>query len=263
MRQVLIATLQPSQDASGTPISSQLFLTSPSGSYAAYVVRQETVKSLGHDYCYIQVQGSGDSGNSFTSSASASASASTSIDSNSHGSWQFGCAAITGSDACRLVFSGSGLGVFGGAGLIWGAGPRGGHATALALLDSGDLEMTDQGGAVVWKASEAQATGDNQSCGDHPSSGGFSGTGQNQGDSQQGNGYQHQYGANHPRQQGMDQPLSGFDKPFSNGLDQPFGASEQQGFGDNNVPFENGVSEISLKLGFILACLIANLNFLL
>lgn len=260
--QLLLASLQPSTEATSTSpgsISSQLFLTSPSGSSTVYLVRPvNSASSGGHDYCYIQVQGGG------------------SI------VWKSACASISQANTCSLVFSGSGLEIFDGSQSSWRTNVNGGHnrnPETLLLLDGGDLRIRDQRGRVMWMASESQAV--DQNCGsfgtprenfafsplgspshkDEPESLSSSSSSssssleqsldQNGEESEMGynNNYQQQQETmNYPQQQMINRPsLAGFN--------QPFGASTQEGLEDNG-PFENGVSEKRLRIGVFLGSLI-------
>ncbi|XP_048131240.1 uncharacterized protein LOC125313942 [Rhodamnia argentea] len=255
--QLLLASLQPSTEATSTSpgsISSQLFLTSPSGISAAYLVRPVNSASAGgHDYCYIQIQGGGSA------------------------VWKSTCASVSQANSCSLVFSGSGLEIFDGSRSSWRTNVDGGHRhnpETLLLLDGGDLQIRDQSGRIVWMASGSQAV--DQNCGsfgtprenfasppfgspsykgepESLSSSSSSSLGQsldhNGEESEMGydNNYQQQQETmNYPQQQS----LSGFNQPFST-LNQPFGASNQEGLVDNG-PFENGVSERRLMISFVL-----------
>lgn len=144
--QLLLASLQPSTEATSTSpgsISSQLFLTSPSGSSAAYLIRPvNSASSGGHDYCYIQVQG------------------------GSAAVWKSTCASVSQANTCSLVFSGSGLEILDGSRSSWRTNVDGGHLRnpeTLLLLDGGDLQIRDQSGRIVWMASGSQAV--DRNCG--------------------------------------------------------------------------------------------------
>ncbi|KAK7839593.1 hypothetical protein CFP56_017884 [Quercus suber] len=57
-KQEVLASLQRSHETTPTSSSSQLFLTSPSGQYAVYLLRETSngAGGFGSDFCYIQVQ---------------------------------------------------------------------------------------------------------------------------------------------------------------------------------------------------------------
>ncbi|KAK3424931.1 hypothetical protein EUGRSUZ_F01669 [Eucalyptus grandis] len=273
--QLLLASLQPSTGTTSTSpgsISSQLFLTSPSGSSAAYLVRPvNSASSSDNDYCYIQVQGGGSA------------------------VWKSTCASVSQANTCSLVLSGSGLEIFDGSQSSWRTNVNGGHRRnpeTLLLLDGGDLHIRDQSGRIVWTASESQAVG--QTCGSFgtprenfafspfgspsyedkpeslPSSSSSSSSPLRQSLDQIGeesemgynNNYQQQQETmNYPQQQMPNRPsLTGFNQPFST-QNQPFGASNQDGLADNG-PFENGVSEKRLRISVVLGSLFTLLGCL-
>nr|CAN68078.1 hypothetical protein VITISV_016832 [Vitis vinifera] len=61
-KQQVLASLPPSHETTQLSGSSQLFLTSPSGRYEAFLLRRETsfgAGGFGNDFCYIQVQEGG------------------------------------------------------------------------------------------------------------------------------------------------------------------------------------------------------------
>ncbi|XP_062213500.1 uncharacterized protein LOC133914408 [Phragmites australis] len=120
-----------------------LFLTSPSGKYAAYFMRSQTTPGaggLGADFCYVEVLDTttpGPEGRSV---------------------WESECLAVSTVNTCALVFSWNGLEVFDGSTSVWHT-----HDTqsddhnfleTLQLVDEGDMRILDKGGELAWKASD-------------------------------------------------------------------------------------------------------------
>ncbi|KAM3229791.1 hypothetical protein ACQJBY_060550 [Aegilops geniculata] len=120
-----------------------LFLTSPSGKYAAYFMRSQTAPGaggLGADFCYVEV-----------------------LDTTAPGAegrsvWESECLAVSTVNTCALVFSWKGLEVFDGSNSVWHT-----HDTesddnnflkTLQLVDEGDMRILDKGGELAWKASD-------------------------------------------------------------------------------------------------------------
>ncbi|CAL5087140.1 unnamed protein product [Urochloa decumbens] len=141
--QQVIATVAPAivPDIDGQ--SAQPFLTSPSGSYAAYLRRAvDAAAGLGGDACYVQVQqaGGGDGGSL----------------------WESDCTPVGGADACDLAFSPVGLELFAGGHSLWDTGVDGDPGT-LSLDDGGDMKIVSKEGVTVWTASGEPWTG--QECG--------------------------------------------------------------------------------------------------
>ncbi|CAL5063149.1 unnamed protein product [Urochloa decumbens] len=143
--QQVIATIAPAivPDVDGQ--STQPFLTSPSGSYAAYLRRTvDAAGGLGRDACYVQVQQAG-GGNAGGSSL-----------------WESDCTPLGGADACDLAFSPAGLELFAGGHSLWDTGVDGDPGT-LSLDDGGDMKIVSKDGVTVWTASGEPWTG--QECG--------------------------------------------------------------------------------------------------
>ncbi|CAL5082561.1 unnamed protein product [Urochloa decumbens] len=143
--QQVIATVAPAivPDIDGQ--SAQPFLTSPSGSYAAYLRRAvDAAGGLGGDACYVQVQQAG-------GDAAAA---------GSH--WESDCTPVGGADACDLAFSPVGLELFAGGHSLWDTGVDGDPGT-LSLDDGGDMKIVSKDGVTVWTASGDPWTG--QECG--------------------------------------------------------------------------------------------------
>ncbi|KAF8410439.1 hypothetical protein HHK36_002968 [Tetracentron sinense] len=234
-RQQVLASLPPSHETTSISGSSQMFLTSPSGKYGVFLLRRETsfgAGGFGNDFCYIQVQESGQS------------------------VWESECASVSNVNTCSLVFSDVGLEIFDGSRSAWDTDADGERLHTLVLLDIGDMQIRDQEGELIWKASDNPIA--NQNCGSigapglspahppfaSPISRGISPFGQsldNQGQqSQLGFQQQQQQQQLGYPQQTLNQPLSGLNQPFSS-LNQPFGANNQQSFVDN-TPFDSGSS---------------------
>lgn len=139
IKQQILATILPDQ-----PQSSEIFLTSPSGKYAAYFLRRATAPAaggFGNDFCFVQVDDT-DSGESV---------------------WESECAPVSTSNTCALVFDDDGLVVFDGSQEAWSAEANGFHPNTLQLVDLGDMRITDKDGELAWKASDMPRS--NQGCG--------------------------------------------------------------------------------------------------
>lgn len=139
--QQVIATVAPAivPDIDGQ--GAQPFLTSPSGSYAAYLRRAvDGAGGLGGDACYVQVQQDGASGSV----------------------WESDCTPVGGADACDLSFSPVGLELFAGGQSLWDTGVDADPGT-LSLDDGGDMKIVSKEGVTVWTASGEPWTG--QQCG--------------------------------------------------------------------------------------------------
>ncbi|RCV12681.1 LOW QUALITY PROTEIN: hypothetical protein SETIT_2G288500v2 [Setaria italica] len=142
--QQVIATVAPAivPDVDGQ--SAQPFLTSPSGSYAAYLRRAvDAAAGLGGDACYVQVQQAG-------------------VGAGSGSLWESDCTPVGGADACDLAFSPVGLELFAGGHSLWDTGVDGNPGT-LSLDDVGDMKIVSKEGVTVWTASGEPWTG--QQCG--------------------------------------------------------------------------------------------------
>ncbi|XP_044979201.1 uncharacterized protein LOC123446709 [Hordeum vulgare subsp. vulgare] len=137
-KQQILASIPPHWEEN--PV---LFLTSPSGKYAAYFMRSQTVPGaggLGADFCYVEV-----------------------LDTTAPGAegrsvWESECLAVSTVNTCALVFSWEGLEVFDGSNSVWHT-----HDTesvdnnflkTLQLVDEGDMRILDKGGELAWKASD-------------------------------------------------------------------------------------------------------------
>lgn len=139
--QQIIATVAPAvaEDADGQ--SAQPFVTSPSGSYAAYLRRAvDSSGGPGGDMCYVQIQ-QVNGGNSV---------------------WESDCTPVGGADTCDLAFSPMGLELFAGGHSLWDTGIDAEPGT-LSVDDGGDMRIVSKDGMMVWKASGEPWTG--QQCG--------------------------------------------------------------------------------------------------
>ncbi|KAK9270488.1 hypothetical protein L1049_026068 [Liquidambar formosana] len=210
-----------------------MFLISPSGKYAAFLLRSQTsmgAGGFGNDFCYIQVQESKQS------------------------VWESECAPISNVNTCTLLFSDAGLEIFDGSQSAWDTDVDGEHLQKLELLDEGDMQIRDEEGELAWKASDNPAV--NQNCGSigapglstalPPFARPISQEKQPFGQSLDNNEQQSQVGYQQVpevgySQQSMNLPFSGFNQPFSS-LNQPSGVNNQQGLVDN-TPFDSGVSK--------------------
>jgi hypothetical protein len=145
IKQQILASIPPHWEEN--PV---LFLTSPSGKYAAYFLRSQTAPGaggLGADFCYVEIlDTTGAEGQSV---------------------WESECLAISTVNTCALVFSWKGLEVFDGSNSVWHT-----HDTesvdnnflrTLQLVDEGDMRILDKGGEMAWKASDEPRAG--QHCG--------------------------------------------------------------------------------------------------
>uniref|UniRef100_A0A0D3HB92 Uncharacterized protein n=1 Tax=Oryza barthii TaxID=65489 RepID=A0A0D3HB92_9ORYZ len=104
VKQQILASIPPGGHGAGDVHPPVLFLTSPSGKYAAYFVRSHTVPGaggLGADFCYVEVVvnkgGEGD----------AAAGGGMSV-------WESECRPVSTVNTCTLLFSWHGLEVFDG-----------------------------------------------------------------------------------------------------------------------------------------------------
>ncbi|KAF8718475.1 hypothetical protein HU200_025243 [Digitaria exilis] len=137
-KQQILASIPPHWDEN--PV---LFLTSPSGKYAAYFMRSQTTPGaggLGADFCYVEVLDTTDPG------------------AEGRSVWESECLAVSTVNTCALVFSWKGLEVFDGSNSVWHT-----HDTqsddhnfleTLQLVDQGDMRILDKGGELAWKASD-------------------------------------------------------------------------------------------------------------
>ncbi|XP_066342874.1 uncharacterized protein [Miscanthus floridulus] len=153
-KQQILASIPP---GGGPPV---VFLTSPSGKYAAYFLRTHTVPGaggLGADFCYVEiidtttaaagayggtVEGEGEVG--------AAAGGGTSV-------WESECRPISTVNTCALLFSWHGLEVFDGGEEVW-HGETNTDGTnfleTLELVDDGDMRIRDKDGELAWRASD-------------------------------------------------------------------------------------------------------------
>lgn len=154
-KQQILASIPP---GGGPPV---LFLTSPSGKYAAYFVRTHTVPGaggLGADFCYVEIvdtttaagaHGGTVEGEGETAGAAAGAGG-TSV-------WESECRPISTVNTCALLFSWHGLEVFDGSEEVW-HGETNTDGTnfleTLELVDDGDMRIRDKDGELAWRASD-------------------------------------------------------------------------------------------------------------
>ncbi|KAG2542163.1 uncharacterized protein LOC120692364 [Panicum virgatum] len=137
-KQQILASIPPHWDEN--PV---LFLTSPSGKYAAYFMRSQTAPGaggLGADFCYLEV-----------------------LDTTAPGAegrsvWESECLAVSTVNTCALVFSWNGLEVFDGSTSVWhthdAQSDEHNFLETLQLVDQGDMRILDKGGELAWKASD-------------------------------------------------------------------------------------------------------------
>ncbi|WVZ65682.1 hypothetical protein U9M48_015005 [Paspalum notatum var. saurae] len=143
--QQVIATVAPAVVPDVDGQSAQPFLTSPSGSYAAYLRRAvDGAGGLGGDACYVQIQ-----------QVDAGVVTGDSV-------WESDCTSVGGADACDLAFSPVGLELFAGGHSLWDTGVDADPGT-LSLDDGGDMKIASKEGVTVWTASGEPWTG--QQCG--------------------------------------------------------------------------------------------------
>ncbi|PVH64732.1 hypothetical protein PAHAL_2G345900 [Panicum hallii] len=136
--QQVIATVAPAVVPDVDGQSAQPFLTSPSGSFAAYLRRTvDGAGGLGGDACYVQVQQAGVGGSV----------------------WESDCTPVGGADACDLAFSPVGLELFAGGHSLWDTGVDADPWT-LSLDDGGDIKIISKEGVTVWTASGEPWTGE-------------------------------------------------------------------------------------------------------
>ncbi|XP_019055017.1 PREDICTED: uncharacterized protein LOC104607594 [Nelumbo nucifera] len=251
-RQQLLASIPPVHEATPTSSgSSQLFLTSPSGKYSAFLLRRETsfgAGGFGNDFCYIQVQ-----------------------DESGQSVWESECASVSNVNSCTLVFSDAGLEIFDGSRSSWDTNADGEQLETLEMLDKGDMQIRDKDGNLIWKASDNPIS--NQNCGSigapglapalppfaKPISNGnlpFGQSANNQGQNSQ-LGDQQQLGDS---RQNINQPFSGLNQ-LGSPLGQTFGVNQQQPLIDN-TPFNSASSrEAPLKFGVALVTMITILTY--
>lgn len=151
-KQQILASLPPGGHDS-PPV---LFLTSPSGKYAAYFVRTHTVPGaggLGADFCYVEVTIAG--GGKATAGEGSGGSV-----------WESECRPVSTVNTCTLLFSWHGLEVFDGSEEVW-HGETNTDGTnflqTLELVDDGDMRVRDKDGELAWRASDKPRHG--QHCG--------------------------------------------------------------------------------------------------
>ncbi|KAL6623068.1 hypothetical protein ACP70R_032947 [Stipagrostis hirtigluma subsp. patula] len=147
-KQQILASIPP---GGGPPV---LFLTSPSGKYAAYFVRTHTVPGaggLGADFCYVEVIDTTTAGGAEGEVEGAGAGA------GGASLWESECRPISTVNTCALVFSWDGLEVFDGSEEVWhGETNRDGtnFLETLELVDDGDMRIRDKDGELAWRASD-------------------------------------------------------------------------------------------------------------
>ena len=143
-KQQILASIPP---GGGPPV---VFLTSPSGKYAAYFVRTHTVPGaggLGADFCYVEIidtttAAAGAYGGTVDGEGEAGAAAGggTSV-------WESECRPISTVNTCALLFSWHGLEVFDGGEEVW-HGETNTDGTnfleTLELMDDGDMHIHDK-----------------------------------------------------------------------------------------------------------------------
>ncbi|KAL5229939.1 hypothetical protein ABZP36_028715 [Zizania latifolia] len=143
-KQQILASIPPAGHGDAALHPPVLFLTSPSGKYAAYFVRSHTVPGaggLGADFCYVEV-----------------------VDTSVHeavatgGSvWESECRPVGTVNTCTLLFSYHGLEVFDGSEEVW-HGETNTDGTnflqRLELVDDGDMRIRDKDGELAWRASD-------------------------------------------------------------------------------------------------------------
>ncbi|CAN6311517.1 unnamed protein product [Urochloa humidicola] len=152
-KQRILASIPP---GGGEPV---LFLTSPSGKYAAYFVRTHTAPGaggLGADFCYVEVvatagaHGGAAADGEAAEGFPAAAASGTSV-------WESECRPISTVNTCTLLFSWHGLEVFDGAEEVW-HGETNTDGTnfleTLELVDDGDMRIRDKDGELAWRASD-------------------------------------------------------------------------------------------------------------
>ncbi|KAF0913359.1 hypothetical protein E2562_022161 [Oryza meyeriana var. granulata] len=120
-----------------------LFLTSPSGKYAAYFLRSQTAPGaggLGADFCYVEVLDTSEPG------------------AEGRSVWESECLAVSTVNTCALVFSWNGLEVFDGSNSVWhthdAQSDSENFLETLELVDEGNMRILDKGGELAWKASD-------------------------------------------------------------------------------------------------------------
>ncbi|KAL6867506.1 hypothetical protein ACP4OV_015530 [Aristida adscensionis] len=137
-KQQILASIPPHWDEN--PV---LFLTSPSGKYAAYFMRSQTAPGaggLGADFCYVEVLDTAAPG------------------AEGRSVWESECMAVSTVNTCALVFSWNGLEVFDGSTSVWhthdARSDDHNFLQTLELVDEGDMRILDKGGELAWKASD-------------------------------------------------------------------------------------------------------------
>ncbi|RLN42327.1 uncharacterized protein C2845_PM01G09150 [Panicum miliaceum] len=137
-KQQILASIPPHWDEN--PV---LFLTSPSGKYAAYLMRSQIAPGaggLGADFCYVEVLDTAAPG------------------AEGRSVWESECLAVSTVNTCALVFSWNGLEVFDGSTSVWhthdARSDEHNFLETLQLVDQGDMRILDKGGELAWKASD-------------------------------------------------------------------------------------------------------------
>jgi hypothetical protein len=155
MHQVLAALNTPSVNSgvgistTAGPISqplttTQLFMTSQSGTFSAMLIRQQTnaaVGGLGADFCYVDV---------INTVARQSV-------------WESPCEPITTTNPCIVLLSDNGLEIMDGNNKdVWNNGASNNYQS-LVLLENGALQLVDKKGQTVWSSTDHARV--NQNCG--------------------------------------------------------------------------------------------------
>ncbi|KAK9165173.1 hypothetical protein Scep_000364 [Stephania cephalantha] len=270
-KQQILATIPPPGQEATPP---QLFLTSTAGIYSAFLLRRETTLGaggFGTDFCYIQVQ-----------------------DHSGTSVWESECTPVSNVNTCTLVLSDAGFEIFDGSRSAWDSDvdlDEHVHLERLELMDTGDMQMRDNEGELLWKASDSPAS--NQNCGSvgapgqapahppfaapiHGDNGPFGQPVNNQpqqplspaqpalpaqpttqfyGSPLQ-PGLPQQVGSKEPIAADADQPLP--EQPLSAGLNQPIGVGISHQPLVDNTPFDSGsmrerVEVMKLGLGSLVA----------
>jgi hypothetical protein len=157
-KQRILASLPP---GGGPPV---LFLTSPSGKYAAYFVRTHTVPGaggLGADFCYVEVVDAATAASAHGAAAEGDeeglAAAAAAAAASGKSVWESECHPISTVNTCTLLFSWHGLEVFDGSEEVW-HGETNTDGTnfleTLELVDDGDMRIRDKDGELAWRASD-------------------------------------------------------------------------------------------------------------
>ncbi|PAN47974.1 hypothetical protein PAHAL_9G326500 [Panicum hallii] len=152
-KQRILASIPP---GGGLPV---LFLTSPSGKYAAYFVRTHTLPGaggLGADFCYVEVVDATTAG-AHGGAVEGEEEGGVAAADSGKSVWESECRPISTVNTCSLLFSWDGLEVFDGSEEVWhGETNRDGtnFLETLELVDDGDMRIRDKDGELAWRASD-------------------------------------------------------------------------------------------------------------